>query len=114
MPHATDDPTASGAGSSRPIRALDWTIIALGLGLALLLLIGGLLPARERNRQIRQKNNALADEILRDKEDLRRRRERVRDIENDPLTNEQILRNKGALPEGEIPVPADPPKTRKK
>jgi len=117
-----DDPTGFAAPSDRRpgrrVSALDWTIIALGLGLSLLLLAGGLLPARERNERIRQKNNALADDILDKKEDIERRMNRIRDRENDPLTIEGDLRDRGGLPPGEIPVPpknetAPPEKTGK-
>jgi len=104
-----DDPTGFAAPSdrrsTRSVTALDWMIVALGLGLSLVLLAGGLIPARERNARIRQMNERLADDILRSKEDIQRRKNRIRDRRNDPLTIEGEVRDRGGLAPGEIPVP---------
>ncbi|MBN2490995.1 MAG: hypothetical protein JXQ29_09110 [Planctomycetes bacterium] len=100
----TDDPAGSGRRSDRLVGALDWTIILLCLGLAVLLLVGGLLPARERKRRLLENNDALADEVLRLKRDSRERIERIRDLEFDPHTIERLLRERGALGEGEVPL----------
>lgn len=111
-----DDPTGfvarSDRRSTKSITALDWMIVALGLGLSLLLLAGGLLPARERNARIRQMNERLADDILRTKEDIRQRSDRIRDRRNDPLTIETETRDRGGLAPGEIPVKPKNPNGR--
>jgi hypothetical protein len=103
-----DDPTGFAARSdrrsTRSVTTLDWMIVALGLGLSLLLLAGGLLPARERNARIRQMNERLADDILGTKEDIRQRLERIRDRRNDPITIETEIRDRGGRAPGEIPV----------
>ena len=96
------DPTGSAPRSDRRITAIDWAIIALGLGLALLLLVGGLLPARERDREIRDKNERIADEVLDIKRDLQRRRERTDDRRLDPHVIERELRKQGGTREDEI------------
>jgi len=103
------DPTGSAPRSSRRITAIDWAIIALGLGLALLLLVGGLLPARERDRKIREENDRIADDVLDLKDELRKRRERIEDRRNDPHATEREIRERGGLGEGEIPLPPDEP-----
>lgn len=103
------DPTGSAPRSERRISGIEWTIIALGLGLALLLLVGGLLPARERDRKIREENSRIADEVLDLDRDLLRRRQRIKDQQDDPHTIERKLRERGGLKDGEVLLPPEEP-----
>ena len=102
MQRNMDDPTASVTRSShRRLRGLDWTIIVVGLGLAVLLLVGGLLPARERSRRLDRRNQDLAEEILKTREGNQELLKTIQDLHYDPQTLERILREKGGLREGE-------------
>ena len=105
----TDGPAGSGRSTDRLVSALDWTIVLLCLGLAVLLLVGGLFPARERSRRALEKNDGLADEVLRLTQENLERYQRIRDLQYDPLTIERLLREHGALDRGEVPVETDPP-----
>jgi len=92
---------SSGSSGYRLLRGLDWTIIVVGLGLAVLLLVGGLLPARERSHRLHRKNQDLAEEILKTRKENRNLLRTIQDLQHDPQTLERILREKGGLREGE-------------
>jgi len=109
MQRSTDDPTGSVSRSKGSLRGMDWTLIGLGLILAVLLLVGGLIPTRERSRRMLNKNLHLAEEILKTRKEIEDRRKHLQDLKFDPLTQERLLREKGALAEGEIRIVSEEP-----
>ena len=111
MPRNTDDLTVFATRSRCGIRPVEWTFVALCLGLAGVLLMSGLLPAHKRHQSILARNRALDHEIRRIDHDNQRRAEHITDILYDPLTIETEYRNRGGVEPGEIllPPPHAPP-----
>jgi hypothetical protein len=73
------------------------------------LVVGGLLPARERDRKIREENEHVADEVLDLKDELRKRRDRIDDRKHERHVTERELRERGGLRDGEVPLPPEAP-----
>ena len=94
------------------ITRAQWTVIALTLTLAVLLMVGGLLPARERSRELLEKNSRIADEILQIDGEMRTLEHEVEDLRHDPQAWERELRRRGATIEGEELVPEIPAEAR--
>ena len=109
MPRSTDDLTEFATRSRSTIRPVEWTFMALCLGLAGVLLLSGLLPARKRHESLRDRNRNLHREIRRIDQENQHRAEHISDVLQDRLTIETELRNRGGVEPDEELLPSAPP-----